>query len=587
MSHFDALDPKIQRRVQEWLDGPYDEQSKKYIRSLLKDNIQELIDSFYTDLSFGTAGLRGIMGVGSNRLNIYTIRKATQGLANYLNKQFSKVSCPPVFIGFDSRHNSQEFAQEAARVLAGNQIPVLLLKELRPTPFVSFGCRAKHCSAGIMITASHNPKEYNGYKVFWSDGGQVVPPHDEGIIKEVEAIKELTQVKEASIQSPLIKLVDESFDRVYIDSIFRLQFHPEENKRFGKSLKIAYTPLHGTGITLAPEALNSWGFTDVVFVDAQIKPDGDFPTVKFPNPEFKETLELGINKMQEAKADILIANDPDADRTGLVVRHHGQSVILTGNEIASLCVHYIAKTLKERNALPDNGVFVTTIVSSELIKAIAAHYKVACIEVLTGFKYIGEKIHEWETKPQGYHFLFGAEESYGFLLGTFARDKDAIVTSCLLAEIALHSKQEGKTLVDLLHGIYRSYGIFKEKQFSMNFEGKAGAEKILSLMETLRKNPPQAFGGLNITAIEDYEKRIRLDIDTKRNESLILPQSDVLLFRLSDGSKIVVRPSGTEPKIKIYTAVHQKEFKTIEEGMQICENRLNALINDIKKDLKL
>lgn len=580
-----GLSKEVEERVREWLEGPYDEETKQEIRALQKSNPKELTDAFYTLLSFGTGGMRGIMGVGTARLNQYTVQWATQGLCNYILKQKGKGA--GVFIGYDSRHHSREFAEVVARVCAGNGIRAYLLDELRPTPFVSFAVREKKCIAGVMITASHNPAEYNGYKVFWKDGGQVVPPHDTGIMQGVDAVK-MNQVKMAPLDSPLIENVDEKLDQVYLGAIRPLQFFPEQDKKAGSQLKICYTPLHGTGITLAPKALCDWGFSTLFLVEEQAKPDGNFPTVKFPNPEFKEALQRGIDLLQKKEGDILIANDPDADRMGLVVMHGREPVILTGNEIASLAVHFICEKLKKGNKIPKKGAVVTTIVSTEMIKAIATSYGVECVEVLTGFKYIGEKIHEWEEGKDPHQFLFGAEESYGFLLGTVARDKDAIVTSCFLAELALDAKLQGRTLVDHLNALYNQYGIFREKQFSATFPvGKEGLQQIEKLMARLRENPPSSVGGQKIVAIEDYSKGERKECASGKTEKLTLPVSDVLLYRLSDRSKLVIRPSGTEPKIKIYAAVHLKTFPSLEAGFALCDKALDQLISALKNQLKL
>ncbi|HKY99736.1 MAG TPA: phospho-sugar mutase [Rhabdochlamydiaceae bacterium] len=581
-----SIDVIVQKRIQSWLDGPYDAETKAKIKQMLKEDPQGLVDAFYTDLSFGTGGLRGIMGVGTNRMNRYTIQTATQGLANYLISQFTSSSNCGVVIGYDSRHHSRLFAEVAAQVLAGNGIHVYLLKDMRPTPYVSFAVRYKNCQAGIMITASHNPAEYNGYKVYWQDGAQVVHPHDLGITKAAEKIQEIAQIKSSTLKDPLIEIVDDKLDEAYLAAIRPLQHFPEINKKEGKNVSIAYTSLHGVGITLAPKALTDWGFSNIHYVKEQIEPNGDFPTVKSPNPENKEALTLGIHTMQQTESDILIANDPDADRIGCVVLHQGNQVIINGNEMAALCAEYIAEVLKKTGKLPKNGAFITTIVTTELLKEIAKAYNVQLCEVLTGFKYIGEKIHQWEIQKSGELFLFGAEESYGYLIGTHARDKDAIVLSCLIAEMTLFAKKLGQTLVDRLHTIYRKYGVFKEKQLSLNFNpGKEGMDQIQRLMTTLRKKAPSKIGNKAIKYIEDYESLKRTYLDSKKTERLTLPPSDVLLFRLDDDSRLVIRPSGTEPKIKIYAGCQQKEFKTIENGIAACDNKIDALLNEAKRDL--
>jgi len=571
-----SLSPDIEKRVNYWLTGPFDDQTKAEVQELKQNNVQGLIDAFFTDLSFGTGGMRGIMGAGTTRMNIYTIRLATQGLANYLRKQ-NKQDRLSALIGFDSRHHSHEFAREAARVLAGNGIHVYLLDELRPTPYISFSCRFKKANAAIMITASHNPKEYNGYKVYWSDGAQVVYPHDEGIMKEADALKDLSSVRLAPLNDSHIETVSTAaIDQEYLKAIAPLQHFPGS-----KDLKIVYTSLHGTGITIVPTALKLWGYSSIHFVDEQIKPDGDFPTVKFPNPEYKETLQLGIEHLERTHSDVLIATDPDADRVGTAVSHKGKTLLINGNEMAAICVDYLCHLKK----LPPKSAVVTTIVSTELIKTIAKANHLQCFEVLTGFKYIGEKIHLWETSKDGYQFLFGAEESYGYLLGTHARDKDAIIASCLIAEIASYDKQHGHTLMDRLYRVYQQYGIFREKQMSINFNpGKEGMDKMAAVMTHLRSQPPQAIAGKKIVYIEDYEKRVRQYSDSKKTEPLDLPRSDVLLFRLEDDSRLVIRPSGTEPKIKIYGGVSSKQFTTIDAGIQECDKRLDLYLNALKKD---
>ncbi|MBS0615802.1 MAG: phospho-sugar mutase [Verrucomicrobia bacterium] len=553
------MTPEIKAHIDAYLKGPYDEKSKQEVQDLLRSNPEALVDAFFTDLSFGTGGLRGLMGVGTNRMNVYTVAKATQGLASYIKKNGNPKA--GVVIGYDSRHHSKEFAEETARVLAGNGVRAFLLPEIRPTPFVSFATRAKKAQAGVMITASHNPKEYNGYKVYWSDGGQVVSPHDKGIMAEVEAVKVV-------LRSDDFEILDTSLDEAYLDAITKLRHFKEPS-----DLKIAYTSLHGVGITLMPEALKRWGFSNVVFVEKQITADGDFPTVKFPNPEYPETLSLGIDTMKKSGADILLATDPDADRLAIAAQHGGKPVILSGNEIAAICTYFLCETLPSIN----KGAFVTTIVTTELLKIIATAYHYACFEVLTGFKYIGEKIHEWEIGPEKYTFLFGAEESYGYLLGTHSRDKDGIVSGCFIAEIAHQLKKKGQTLVDYLHAIYKRFGLFREKQLSMDFSpGLAGTEEIKALMKRLRDTVPQNIAGQKVISCEDFLK------PTPEK----LPRSDVLLFRLADKSKIIIRPSGTEPKLKIYASVRQEKFDSIDQAIKECDAKLSSFFSTLKKELQ-
>ena len=577
------FDPEIEKRIAAWQKAPFDEETQKAVKDLAENDPKGAEDAFYTLLTFGTGGLRGIMGPGTNRMNRYTVRMATQGLANYLLQHFSQAN---VVIGFDSRNRSEEFAKESARVLAANSIHVYLIKELRPTPYISFACREKKCQAAINITASHNAAIYNGYKVYWADGGQIVPPHDTGIIDEVKKITDLSQVKVAAINDPHIELIESDFDEKYYQAIHPLQLFPKENQEEGSTLKITFTPVHGTGITLLPEALKRWGFTNLNIVKAQIHPDGDFPTVKVPNPEFKETLQLGIDQMLQTESNILLATDPDADRLAIVVNQQGVPHILSGNQIAELCTHYICEVLSKKGTLPKNGAFVTTIVSTDLVKVIAEAHQMICFEVLTGFKYIAEKILQWEEGKGNYHFLFGAEESYGYLVGTYARDKDAVSASCFLTEIALWAKKQGMTLLDMLHDIYTKYGVFLEKQLAINFEPtKAGMEKMKSLMAELRNNLPKTFCGQTVEIIEDYKTRKRHNLKTKKEEPLTLPISDVLLFRLADQTKVVIRPSGTEPKIKIYAGVRQKEFTSVEAALKSCDTRIDELLSTAKQDL--
>jgi phosphomannomutase len=513
-------------------------------------------------LKFGTGGLRGIMGGSPDQMNIATVKRATQGLATYIRKKGNAEA--GVFIGFDSRHHSREFALATARVLAGNGIKVFLMPEIRPTPFVSFACRHKKCQAAVMITASHNPKEYNGYKVYWSDGAQVVPPHDTAIMNEVEAVQEIREGEAQAVADP-------DLDHAYIEAIAALRHFSVD----GSSLKITYSSLHGTGITLMPQALAAWGFSSIAYVKKQIIPDGDFPTVQFPNPEYPETLQLGLKTLQETQSDILLVTDPDADRLAVAVMHENQPTILSGNEVASICIYFLCKTLSKLGKMPPNAAFITTIVTTELLTTIASSFQKPCFEVLTGFKYIGEKIHLWEEGDHAHQFLFGAEESYGYLLGTQGRDKDGLVSGCLIAEIALQLKLEKKTLVHLLHEIWNTYGIFREKQHAISLPpGKESLEKMAKLMARLRKEIPKTLGGQKVIEVEDFLKGARN-----------LPPSDVLLIRLADQSKLVIRPSGTEPKLKIYASVHQKTFPSIAEGVATCDKQLTTLLSNLEQEL--
>lgn len=567
------MDISTKQRIEKWMKEPFDLETRSKIEKLMLSDPKEIEDCFYKDLSFGTGGLRGLMGIGSNRMNRYTVRRSTEGLGNYLKKEFGENNLS-VVIGFDNRLLSKEFAEEAADALTQKGINVFFLKNLRPTPYVSFACRYFGTNAAIMITASHNPKEYNGYKVYWQDGAQIVPPHDEGIIQEILKIDKLNLEEENT--PGILHLIGEELDISYIDSITSLQNFPSENKSFGNELQIVYTSLHGTGITIVPKALADWGFTSLHFVDKQIIPDGNFPTVRVPNPEYKEALQLGLDHLVDSSSDLLLATDPDADRLGIAIMHHGKPVILNGNETASICTEYLCSQLATKKEIPLRTAVITTIVSTDLIKTICSAYNVECDLVLTGFKYIGEKIHLWETRPFSPSFLFGAEESYGYLYGTHARDKDAIIMSCLLAEITLHCKKLGKTLVDFLHEIYQKYGIFRESLISLEFDpGKDGSDSIISLMKRLRVNPPQKICGIKVLQVEDYLE----------DALTCLPKSDVLLFKLEDESKLIIRPSGTEPKLKIYGGTRYRSFTDLEEGIKAADDKLAKLLNALKQEL--
>ncbi|MGA8163838.1 MAG: phospho-sugar mutase [Waddliaceae bacterium] len=582
-----TLDPVTQKNVEHWLQGDFDEDTKSTIRRLLQDNPKEIVDAFYTQLSFGTGGMRGVMGVGTNRMNHYTVRLATQGLANYLLKQPLPEHGHAVLIGYDSRHNSRLFAEEAAKVLAGNGIRVFLFSELRPTPLVSFGCRLKKCDAAIMITASHNTSNYNGYKVYGGDGGQVAPPHDAMIIAEVEQLTEGAQVKSVSdLSHPLIAVIETEVDDAYINAIKSYPFYPEDNLRDGRLLHVVYTSFHGTGITMVPKVLKQWGFTQLDFVDKQIIPDGDFPTVIYPNPEDHDALKLGIETMQSLHADLLIGTDPDADRVGVVCQKNNNPQFLSGNEVACLCVYHICQALTEQKRMPKKAAFVKSIGTTELFRAIVESFGGTCYDVLIGFKYIAEKIHQWEHDPQENTFIFGAEESYGYLLGTHSRDKDAVVTSALICEAALHCKRQGKTLQDLLYTIYHQFGVYVDQLLSVVFEeSKEGRGQMARGIERLQHHPPTHFLGIDVEVIEDFSQSIATNLKTKKTTSISLPQSNILRFRLADGSKLMVRPSGTEPKIKIYSGVVKKEFATLPEALKACEEHAADLSNEIKKML--
>lgn len=562
-------DAEVSRRVQAWLEGPFDEATKGEIRRLLREDQKGLADAFFKDLSFGTGGMRGIMGVGTNRMNVYTIRTATQGLANYLKKQPSRGKEPSAFIGYDVRLHSKEFAKEVASVFAGNGIHALLSKEVCATPLVSFACRYFDCDAAVMITASHNPPQYNGYKVYWRGGGQVVPPHDTGIMEEAEKVEAISL---APLEPPWVNWVGDELDEAYLKELSKMQLHPELK---GTSLKIIYSNLHGTGLRLIPRALKEWGYSSVALVEKQASLDGNFPFAHSPNPEEKEAMALGIEQLLREEADLFIATDPDADRVGVAIRKGKKEVRFTGNQMSCLLLYHICSALAAKKEFPPNGACIKTIVTTELFKKIGESFGAACIDVLTGFKYIGEKIEEWENSFGGYQFLFGAEESYGYLFGTFVRDKDASSASCFIAEIAALAKQENQTLLDRLYQLYQKYGIHRESLTNLAFsESKSGMQKMQSLMQHLRQRTPSQISGQKVVKVEDYLEG-----------NLPLPRSDVLRFWLSDESKLVIRPSGTEPKVKIYAEVVGKGDGDLENAIAACDERLEVLMETFRKEI--
>lgn len=546
---------------QKWLDGPYDPQTKEEILRLLETDPEGLKDAFYRSLAFGTGGMRGIMGVGTNRINVYTIRMATQGLANYLLKRKGK----RVFIGYDVRRFSRLFAEETARTLAGNGIEALITKDICPTPLASFGCRHFGCAGAVMITASHNPPEYNGYKVYGEDGAQIVFPDDEEIIAEVNEIQNPEEIKLAPIDHPLIRWIGSEIDDLYLQELHKLQ-----GSRTQKSLSIVYTNLHGTGLRLVPKALESWGFPSPKQVEAQTPYDGAFPAAPSPNPEELAALELGTRQLLEEKADILLATDPDADRIGLVVQKDGRAAAFNGNEIACVCLDHLIK----KGNLPSGARILKTIVTTELVRKIADNASIACVDVLTGFKYIAKEIRNWEEKGEGHRFLFGAEESHGYLAGTFVRDKDAIGASCLIAEAAERQKGDGRTLVDALYDLYRIFGVHRQRLSTLAFSNsRVGMESMQKLMETLRSTPPSSIGGRRVASFHDLLPGWGTQ-----------PKADVLLFHLEDQTKLVIRPSGTEPKIKIYLEASDPRGKDLQKSIDACDVRLKETLESFKNE---
>jgi len=573
------LDKDIQKKVDDWLTSNYDEETRCAVQKLIDDQAEtELIDSFYKDLEFGTGGLRGIMGVGSNRMNKYTIGKATQGLSNYLKKQFPNEDIK-VAVSYDSRNNSQSFGQLVAQVFAANGIKVYLFNELRPTPMLSFAIRHFGCKSGVMLTASHNPKEYNGYKAYWNDGSQLTAPHDKNVIDEVNAIASVKDIRfEGNTQN--IISVGEEIDPIYIDANKALSIHPEAVLA-QKDLKIVYSPIHGTGITIVPKMLASWGFENVTVVTEQATPDGNFPTVIYPNPEEEDAMALAKKKGEEIDADLVLATDPDADRVGIAVKNsQGQFQLLNGNQIGSLLIYYVLSAKSDLKQLGNNPYIVKTIVTSNLQADIANYYHVAHYETLTGFKYIGELITKLGDSAQ---YLAGGEESYGFLVGDLVRDKDAPNSCAFLAEMTAYFKSKGKTVYEVLLDIYQEFGCYQEKLISLTKKGKAGAEEIQAMMAGLRQNLPTKLGGIEVKEIRDYELSQTTDMKTGHKSEITLPKSDVLQFITVDGDVISARPSGTEPKIKFYCSVKGTlQDKSNYPSLQnILEEKVDRMMKDI------
>lgn len=576
---------EIVERARTFVAGA-DAQSLKETTELLLDVLSgaksetDVEDAFSGDLDFGTGGLRGLMGPGTNRMNLVTVGKATQGLCEYIKKHAPGGS---ICIAYDSRHRSSEFARAAACVAAGNGLKAWLFEDVRPTPELSFAVRSLGATAGIVITASHNPKEYNGYKVYWSDGAQVIPPQDRGIIEEVRKVAGAHQIKSDNFDDArrkgLIELIGKSLDSEFIGALDAVRMRKDLCGKSGGELKIVYTSLHGTGIRAVPMALSRWGFSNVVIVPEQAEPDGDFPTVKSPNPEEKAAMKLSLELARKEGADLVLATDPDADRIGIAVRHGGEYRLMTGNQVGALLSYYVCETLKQQDRLPGNGVLIKTIVTTELIAAIAREFNVGLENCLTGFKYIAALIREYEEqgtpeKPTKV-YLMGCEESYGYLVGTHARDKDSVVTACVLAEMALWAKSSGKTLMDLLNELYARHGVFVESQLSKTMTGVAGMKMIGALMDSLRQSPPAEIAGIAVSAVTDIGNNTRRDVAAgKSSNGPGLPKSNVLIFELADGSLVVARPSGTEPKVKFYFMVVDKEGFPVQDAAKIASRVL-------------
>ena len=542
------MDHSIQDKVSVWLSGNYDEATKNAINSLQPD---ELADSFYRSLEFGTGGLRGIMGVGTNRMNKYTVGMATQGFANYLKKTYGNEPMS-VVIGHDSRNNSRFFAETTAGVFAANGIQVYLFEALRPTPELSYAIRRLGCKAGVVCTASHNPKEYNGYKAYWNDGGQLVPPHDKNVIREVEAITSVDDVNWTGGEAN-ITLIGREMDEAYINMVKSLSVYPEVIQA-QHDLSIVYTPIHGTGITLVPEVLSRFGFTNVHIVEAQATPDGNFPTVGYPNPEESETMAMGLAMAKSIDADILLGTDPDADRVGIGVKNQkGEWVLMNGNQTAVLAFAYLIEARKAKGIAKPNDMVISTIVTTAMINEVAKQNGVACYNVLTGFKWIAELIKEKEANE---NYVIGGEESFGLMIGNEIRDKDAISAVALLCEMAAYEKAKGKSLFDKMIELYMQYGFYYEQLISITKKGMNGQKEIAAMMEGFRTNTPKTIDGSEVVKMLDYEMQIGKNLISGETWKLQLPKSNVLQFMTADGSKISARPSGTEPKIKFYFSVH-------------------------------
>jgi phosphoglucomutase len=575
-----ALAPQIQNTINTWLTPDYDAQTQLAIREMLDAGHEEaLTDAFYRSLEFGTGGLRGIMGPGSNRMNRYTLGMATQGLCNYLIQSFPNQEIK-VALAHDSRNNSAEFAQIAAGIFSANGITTYLFESLRPTPELSFAIRKLGCQSGCVITASHNPKEYNGYKVYWNDGAQVVAPHDKNIIEEVNKITSVSEVKFAADPTRIISVGD-NIDQLYFAEAKKLSIDPAAIRR-QHDLKIVYTPIHGSGITLVPGLLREFGFTNVHIVQEQATPDGNFPTVHSPNPEEKSAMQLALDQAQALDADIVLATDPDADRVGVGVKNDkGEWVLLNGNQTAALLTHYLLGARHRAGQMTDKDYIVYTIVTSEILGDIARHHNVKSYQTLTGFKYIAGLIRELEER---HHYIGGGEESYGFLIGDFVRDKDAVSACAIVAEMAAVAKDQGRTLYQEMTRMYAQHGLYVEDLISLTKKGQRGAEEIQEMMAGLRANPPATIAGLKVVETRDYKTgRIR-DLRTGQETPTGVESSNVLQFITEDGSKISARPSGTEPKIKFYFSVKQplKSAVDFDLAERLAKEKITAIIADMQ-----
>ncbi len=573
-----SMEP-IRKKAESWLGEEYNEETRNAVREMLEGDEKKLADAFYQDLEFGTGGLRGIMGAGTNRMNIYTLGMATQGLANYIIKQWGSRDIR-VAIAYDCRNNSRYFADTTADIFSANGFEVFLFESLRPTPELSFAIRHYKCQSGVVITASHNPPEYNGYKAYWNDGGQVVAPHDTGIIEEVRRIKSVHEIRFEG-RKEKINIIGQETDRLFLDEVLKIRINPEVIAGHG-DIGIVYTPIHGTGVILVPAALAMFGFRNIINVPEQDITDGNFPTVRSPNPEEPDALKMAIARANEKGAEIVMATDPDADRLGIAVRNkNGEFVLLNGNQTAVILIWYILSQFSERKKYRGNEYIIKTIVTTDLLEKIADGYKVEYFNVLTGFKFFAELIRENEGKKK---YIGGGEESYGFLPGEYVRDKDAVASCALVAEAAAWAKANGKSLYGLLLDIYVKYGFYKEKLINIVKKGKEGADEIRSMMNNYRTNPPERINNSRVVMIDDYEKQISHDIMNGTHSAIDLIKSDVLQFFLEDGTKISVRPSGTEPKIKFYFSVSTRLASPdkYEETEKILDQRISNIIQDMK-----
>ena len=569
------MNQAINQKIASWLEGNFDAATKEEIRSLQANQPDLLEDAFYRNLEFGTGGLRGLMGVGTNRVNKYTIGMATQGFSNYLLKTYPNASIS-VVVGHDSRNNSRFLAETTAQVFAANGIKVYLFEALRPTPELSFAIRQLQCKAGVVCTASHNPKEYNGYKAYWNDGGQLVPPHDKNVITEVEAIQSLEEVKWTGGDA-LIEIIGAEMDASYIAMLKTLSVYPEVIAA-QSDLKIVYTPIHGTGITLVPKVLEAYGFKNVHVVEEQATPDGNFPTVAYPNPEESETMRIGLEKAKALNADILLGTDPDADRVGIGVKNHkGEWVLLNGNQTAVLAFAYMMEARRAKGIAAPNDMVVTTIVTTEMINEVARQNEVNCYNVLTGFKWIAELVKEKEGKE---NYIIGGEESFGLMIGDQIRDKDAVSAVALLCEMAAYEKSKGRSLFDKMIELYMQYGFYYEHLISITKKGMNGQQEIAAMMEGYRKQPPTEIAGMKVVTLLDYQLQLSTNLQTGTQTKIQLPKSNVLQFVTEDGTKISARPSGTEPKIKFYFSVNTvlPNREAFDEVYAHLQNKINNII---------